>query len=120
MFGVKFALAVLAAMVTLVLTEVFLPYGSWTLPLQLWRAVGSRLSRTRRYSQISRIFIRHGLGRLFSGRGGSNEPSSRASSASARPPPCGWRCRSAAGRSSSWDRCCPPGATSCPRTSSTS
>ncbi|WP_395298714.1 ABC1 kinase family protein [Kitasatospora hibisci] len=68
-FGVKFALAVLAAMVTLVLTEVFLPYGSWTLPLQLWRAVGSRLSRTRRYSQISRIFIRHGLGRLFSGRG---------------------------------------------------
>ncbi|MFJ2576638.1 AarF/UbiB family protein [Kitasatospora aureofaciens] len=67
--GLKLALTVLAAMATLVLTEVFLPYGSWTLPLQIWRALGGSLRRTRRYSQISRIFIRHGLGRLLSGRG---------------------------------------------------
>ncbi|MGW7658296.1 ABC1 kinase family protein, partial [Streptomyces tendae] len=47
---------------------VFLPRGSWALPMRLWRAMRSRLRRTRRYSQISRIFMRHGLSRPLRSR----------------------------------------------------
>ncbi|WP_062214277.1 AarF/ABC1/UbiB kinase family protein [Streptomyces sp. NBRC 109706] len=66
--GVQFALAVFAAMGALVLLEVFLPYGSWAWPLRSWRAMGGRLHRARRYSEISRIFMRHGLSGLLRGR----------------------------------------------------
>ncbi|MFC8419586.1 ABC1 kinase family protein [Streptomyces sp. NPDC057236] len=69
LFSVQVALSVLAAMVTLVVIEVFLPYGSWTTLMRVWRAMEGRLSRTRRYSQISRIFMRHGLSGLLRGRG---------------------------------------------------
>ncbi|WP_254898016.1 AarF/ABC1/UbiB kinase family protein [Kitasatospora sp. NA04385] len=64
----KVALAVLAAMVALVFLEVFVPYGAWAWPVQLWRATARRLSRAGRYAQLSRIFFRHGLGRLLGGR----------------------------------------------------
>ncbi|MCA6094670.1 phosphotransferase [Streptomyces sp. SCA3-4] len=70
LFSLQFALAVLAAMGTLVLVEVFLPYGSWAWPVQAWRAMSGRIDRTRRYAQISRIFMRHGLSRLLRGRTG--------------------------------------------------
>ncbi|MFH9263203.1 ABC1 kinase family protein [Streptomyces sp. NPDC017546] len=69
LYSVQIALSVLAAMVTLVVIEVFLPYGSWSRSLQIWRAMVGRLNRTRRYSQISRIFMRHGLGGMLRGRG---------------------------------------------------
>ncbi|GGZ25759.1 ABC1 kinase family protein [Streptomyces poonensis] len=63
-------LALFVAMTALVLLEVFLPSGSWARPLQAARGLGDRLRRARRYSQISRIFVRHGLGRVLRGRGG--------------------------------------------------
>ncbi|GCB53356.1 AarF/ABC1/UbiB kinase family protein [Streptomyces sp. NL15-2K] len=63
-------LALFAAMATLVFVEVFLPYGSWARPLQAVRGLGDRLRRARRYSKISRIFVRHGLGRVLRGRTG--------------------------------------------------
>ncbi|MBL1099300.1 ABC1 kinase family protein [Streptomyces coffeae] len=63
-------LALFAAMATLVILEVFLPYGSWARPLHAVRGFGDRMRRARRYSRISRIFVRHGLGRLLRGRAG--------------------------------------------------
>ncbi|GAA2711324.1 MULTISPECIES: AarF/UbiB family protein [Streptomyces] len=66
----QFALSLFAAMAALVLAEVFVPHGSWARPLQAVRGLGDRLARVRRYSQISRIFVRHGLGRLARGRTG--------------------------------------------------
>ncbi|MBW5420807.1 phosphotransferase [Streptomyces sp. BG9H] len=65
---VQIALSLLGAMATLVVVEVFVPYGSWARPWQVVRGLGQRFHRTRRYAQISRIFMRHGLGRYLRGR----------------------------------------------------
>ncbi|MFG2846325.1 ABC1 kinase family protein [Kitasatospora sp. NPDC048296] len=66
----QIALSLFAAMACLVFAEVFVPYGSWARPLQALRGMGRRLGRARRYSQISRIFMRHGLSRMLRGRAG--------------------------------------------------
>ena len=60
--------ASLVAMVVLVIAEVVAPEGSVPTPLELWRGWRGRLARTRRYSQILRIAMRHGLGRFLRGR----------------------------------------------------
>ncbi|MBA3309647.1 MAG: AarF/ABC1/UbiB kinase family protein [Nocardioidaceae bacterium] len=66
------ALAVCAAsviaMVCLVIAEVIVPDGSLPGPVELWRSWRSRLARTRRYTQVLRIALRHGLGRFFRGQ----------------------------------------------------
>ncbi|MFF7977410.1 AarF/UbiB family protein [Streptomyces sp. NPDC007905] len=66
--AVQIALSLFAAMIAIALADVFLPPGSWALPLQLLRGAGARIGRARRYSQISRIFMRNGLGRLVRSR----------------------------------------------------
>ncbi|WP_077801661.1 AarF/ABC1/UbiB kinase family protein [Streptomyces sp. JHA26] len=66
--AVQIALSLFAAMITIVFADVFLPRGSWALPLQLLRGAGARFRRACRYSQISRIFMRNGLGRLLRSR----------------------------------------------------
>ncbi|MFC4120179.1 ABC1 kinase family protein [Nonomuraea zeae] len=60
---------VLIPMVILVLAEALVPPGSVPGPLELFRSLRGRLSRARRYSQITRIAIRHGLGPYLRGRG---------------------------------------------------
>ncbi|MEU6716623.1 AarF/UbiB family protein [Nonomuraea sp. NPDC046802] len=60
---------VLIPMVLLVLAEALVPPGSVPGPLELLRSVRGRLSRARRYSQITRIAIKHGLGPYLRGRG---------------------------------------------------
>ncbi|MEO3803804.1 AarF/UbiB family protein [Nonomuraea sp. B1E8] len=60
---------VLIPMVILVLAEALVPPGSVPGPLELSRSVRGRVSRARRYSQITRIAIRHGLGPYLRGRG---------------------------------------------------
>ncbi|MET8870156.1 AarF/UbiB family protein [Nonomuraea sp. NPDC004580] len=60
---------VLIPMAMLVLAEALVPPGSVPGPLELARSVRGRLSRTRRYSQITRIAVRHGLGPYLRGRG---------------------------------------------------
>ncbi|TDD13878.1 ABC1 kinase family protein [Nonomuraea diastatica] len=60
---------VLIPMVILVLAEALVPPGSVPGPLELFRSVRGRISRARRYSQITRIAIRHGLGPYLRGRG---------------------------------------------------
>ncbi|MDQ3710283.1 MAG: AarF/UbiB family protein [Actinomycetota bacterium] len=54
-------------MAVLVIAEVILPEGSVPGPIELWRGWRTRLARTRRYSQIVRIAVRHGLGRFLRG-----------------------------------------------------
>ncbi|TDD03928.1 AarF/ABC1/UbiB kinase family protein [Nonomuraea deserti] len=60
---------VLIPMVILVLAEALVPPGSVPGPLEMFRSVRGRTSRARRYSQITRIAIRHGLGPYLRGRG---------------------------------------------------
>ena len=61
-------LALLAAMIFLVLAEVLVPAGSVPAPYEWWRLTRARAARTRRYGQIVRIAVRHGLGRALRGR----------------------------------------------------
>ncbi|WP_431045591.1 ABC1 kinase family protein [Streptomyces sp. P1-3] len=65
---VGMTLSLLAAMTVLVVIEVAFPSGSWIRPVQWLRLLRRRLVRARRYSQISRIFMRHDLGRYVRGR----------------------------------------------------
>jgi ubiquinone biosynthesis protein len=60
--------ASLLSMIVLVIGEVILPDGSLPGPLELWRGWRARRSRTRRYWQIVRIAVRHGLGRFLRGQ----------------------------------------------------
>jgi ubiquinone biosynthesis protein len=62
------ACALLVAMVFLVVAEALAPTGSLPGPLELRRGLRGRLARARRYSQISRIAVRHGLGPHLRGR----------------------------------------------------
>src|ERR687890_407576 len=56
------AAALVVAMVFLVVAEALVPSGSMPGPLELRRALRGRAARARRYSQITRIAVRHGLG----------------------------------------------------------
>ena len=60
--------ASLVAMAGLVIAEVIVPDGSMPGPVELWRSWRSRLARTRRYAQVLRIALRHGLGRFLRGQ----------------------------------------------------
>ncbi|GAA3643608.1 AarF/UbiB family protein [Nonomuraea antimicrobica] len=60
---------VLIPMALLVLAEALVPPGSVPGPLEAARSLRGRLSRARRYSQITRVAIRHGLGPYLRGRG---------------------------------------------------
>jgi ubiquinone biosynthesis protein len=62
------ACALLVAMVFLVVAEALVPSGSLPGPLEWRRALRGWMLRTRRYSQISRIAIRHGLAPYLRGR----------------------------------------------------
>jgi ubiquinone biosynthesis protein len=54
-------IAMLVGMIFLVISEVLVPSGSLPGPLYVLRGMRRLASRTRRYSQISRILARHGL-----------------------------------------------------------
>ncbi len=71
--------ASVVAMVVLVIAEVIVPDGSLPGPVELWRSWRSRLARTRRYAQVLRIALRHGLGRFLRGQrhGGLESSTSR-------------------------------------------
>ncbi|MCP2337655.1 ABC1 kinase family protein [Actinomadura rupiterrae] len=68
-FGVLgWACAMLAAMIVLVVWEAFVPTGTVPSPVFWVRSVRARAARTRRYWQISWIFVRAGLGPYLRGR----------------------------------------------------
>ncbi|WP_433418685.1 ABC1 kinase family protein [Microtetraspora malaysiensis] len=60
---------VLIPMVILVVAEALVPSGSVPGPIEVARSLRGRISRARRYSQITRIAFRHGLGPYLRGRG---------------------------------------------------
>ncbi|HEV3497019.1 MAG TPA: AarF/ABC1/UbiB kinase family protein, partial [Actinomycetes bacterium] len=62
------AAALVVAMVVLVVAEALAPSGSLPGPLELRRGLRERVARARRYSQIIRIAVRHGLGPHLRGR----------------------------------------------------
>jgi ubiquinone biosynthesis protein len=59
---------VLVAMVFIVVSEVLVPSGTVPGALEMVRLVRQRMIRARRYSQITRIAVRHGLGPYLRGR----------------------------------------------------
>ncbi|WP_343952816.1 ABC1 kinase family protein [Nonomuraea longicatena] len=61
--------ALLIPMALLVVAEALVPSGSVPGPVEFVRGLRGRLSRGRRYSQITRIAVRHGLGPYLRGRG---------------------------------------------------
>jgi ubiquinone biosynthesis protein len=62
------AAALVVAMIFLVIAEALVPSGSLPGPLEWRRELRGRIVRARRYSQISRIAIRHGLSPYLRGR----------------------------------------------------
>ncbi|HZE48443.1 MAG TPA: AarF/UbiB family protein, partial [Jatrophihabitantaceae bacterium] len=61
------ACALLVGMVFLVLAEALVPSGTLPGPLYLVRGLRRRMGRARRYGQIGRIIVRHGLGPYLRG-----------------------------------------------------
>ena len=69
----------IVAMIFIVVAEVLVPSGTTPGPVDVIRGVQSAVARSRRYSQISRIAVRHGLGPyLRGGQAGEDAPSGRA------------------------------------------
>lgn len=66
--SVQLGSALLAAMIFLALSEAMMPSGSLRAILQSPASLRRRLARGRRYTQLSRIVVRHGLGRFLGGR----------------------------------------------------
>jgi ubiquinone biosynthesis protein len=58
----------IVAMVFIVVAELLVPSGAVPQPVELIRGARRPLSRTRRYSQITRIAVRHGLGPYLRGQ----------------------------------------------------
>src|SRR5215469_6213157 len=60
----------IVAMLFIVLAEVLVPSGTLPQPLEIVLGTRKALARSRRYAQISRIAVRHGLGPYLRGRRG--------------------------------------------------
>jgi ubiquinone biosynthesis protein len=58
----------IVAMIFLVAAEALVPSGTGPRPVEMIRGARRALARSRRYSQISRIAVRHGLGPYLHGR----------------------------------------------------
>lgn len=80
LISLEIGVSLLVAMAFLAVTEVVVPSGTLPSLVRLPQAVRRRFARTRRYARLSRIFVRHGLGRFFSGksRRGPGAPAERA------------------------------------------
>jgi len=66
--GLSVLAATTGVMVLLVLAELLVPTGTIPGPVELARGARARYRRSRRYLQIVRIAVRHGLGRFLRGR----------------------------------------------------
>ncbi len=65
---VALGVPLIVAMVFIVLAEALVPSGTLPQPLELIQGTRRAISRARRYSQITRIAVRHGLGPYLRGR----------------------------------------------------
>jgi ubiquinone biosynthesis protein len=67
-FTVVLGVPLIVAMIVIVAAEVLVPSGTGPGPVEVIRGVRSAVARSRRYWQISRIAVRHGLGPYLRGR----------------------------------------------------
>ena len=58
----------IVAMLFIVMAEILVPSGTLPQPLEMVRGTRAAIARSRRYAQISRIAVRHGLGPYLRGR----------------------------------------------------
>ncbi|MEV0680665.1 AarF/UbiB family protein [Actinosynnema sp. NPDC050436] len=65
---IQIGIALLAVISILVLAEIVVPTGSIPPVTEWWRLLRNRVARARRYSRISAIAFRHGLGPYLRGR----------------------------------------------------
>jgi len=63
----------IVAMIFIVAAEALVPSGTVPQPVDMVLGARRALARSRRYSQISRIAVRHGLGPYLRGRGGRED-----------------------------------------------
>ena len=75
--GVAIGVPLIVAMVFIVAAEALVPSGMLPQPLEIIRGTRRAIARSRRYWQISRIAVRHGLAPYLRGRGQRNGDSSR-------------------------------------------
>jgi ubiquinone biosynthesis protein len=68
---VALGVPLVVAMLFIVLAEVLVPSGTLPQPLEMVLGTRKALARSRRYAQISRIAVRHGLGPYLRGRRGN-------------------------------------------------
>jgi ubiquinone biosynthesis protein len=66
--SVALGVPLIVAMIFLVAAEALVPTGSGPGPVELVQGTRRAIARSRRYSQISRIAVRHGLGPYLRGR----------------------------------------------------
>ncbi|MEJ2857728.1 MULTISPECIES: ABC1 kinase family protein [unclassified Saccharothrix] len=66
--SVQFGIALLMMIALLTFAEIVVPTGSIPPPTEWWRAARARIVRARRYSRITAIAFRHGLGPYLRGR----------------------------------------------------
>ncbi|WP_089927352.1 ABC1 kinase family protein [Lentzea albida] len=64
----QLGLSILAVIAVLALAEIIVPTGSIPPPTEWWGMARRRIARTRRYSRITAIAFRHGLGPYLRGR----------------------------------------------------
>src|SRR5262245_36233275 len=67
-FTVALGVPLIVAMIFIVVAEALLPTGTGPGPVEVVRGTRQALARSRRYSQITRIAVRHGLGPYLRGR----------------------------------------------------
>ena len=102
---VALGVPLIVAMIFLVAAEALVPSGTGPQPVEMIRGARRALARSRRYSQISRIAVRHGL--ALTCAGGRCVPQTRLAGGRR------WRCRCgvpwkrAGSPSPSWASCCP-------------
>ena len=66
--SVALGVPLIVAMIFLVAAEALVPTGTGPGPLEVVRGTRRAIARSRRYSQISRVAVRHGLGPYLRGR----------------------------------------------------
>ena len=67
-FSVALGVPLIVAMIFIVAAEALVPTGAGPQPVELVLRARRSLARSRRYTQISRILVRHGLGPYLQGR----------------------------------------------------
>lgn len=67
-FSVALGVPLIVAMIFIVAAEALVPTGAGPQPVEIVLGARRSLARSRRYAQISRILVRHGLGPYLQGR----------------------------------------------------